>query len=300
MGAIELQPIAFAETYFAILLQLVPAIARLDPYLQMMIAGLLAEAGWPGAELGLTYVLPKNVGGVMQYAQRLLGTDGGAARWKQLRDVNVGRFEPNANGGSGAEFSIGADGNLSPLQPGFTLLVPDSWYPAISERLAAGMTIPGLHVPPIDTIGPAPGGVEIPVIPPGGPELSAAALIQAQAMLAAWGKSSGKISPADYGTDPRDFTGIEDPRTQAATKSFQAWANATRSAGLRIDGHLDERTRAELSAVVAEILAATPGGAAVPGVPTPGGQGSKPAEKSSGSSGALFIAALGLGATLLK
>jgi hypothetical protein len=71
--------------------------------------------------------------------------------------------------------------------------------------------------------------------------------LQAQIMLAAWGKRyPGACDPANFGSSEQDFSARNDPRTVRAITSFQRWVNA-HGAHVSTDGQLDSPTYALLT-----------------------------------------------------
>lgn len=112
-------------------------------------------------------------------------------------------------------------------------------------------------------------------------------VLQAQILLAAWGKSTtGRINPADYGTTS-DLIGLEDDRFHAAVRSYQRWANGL-GENLPTDGDLDDATYQSLvTYAAAHVPGAAPGAA-------PGGRAEAGPKKGDGGA----IAALGGAAVL--
>lgn len=73
---------------------------------------------------------------------------------------------------------------------------------------------------------------------------------RAQALLVLWRQGGGPCEPADFGSTASDLSGDNTPRTEAAVKSFQKWANENGD-DLRTDGVLDQATLGDLVIVTA-------------------------------------------------
>ena len=83
---------------------------------------------------------------------------------------------------------------------------------------------------------------------------------RAQALLVLWRKAGGPCEPADFGAAVSDLSGDNTPRTEAAVKSFQQWANQNGD-DLRSDGVLDQATLGDLVIVTAPAAQAQQAGA---------------------------------------
>ncbi len=105
-------------------------------------------------------------------------------------------------------------------------------------------------------------------IKPAGPEATTASVIQAQGILATWGKTDGAAvsTLTDYGTHPEDIDGSWDARDRLMLVSFSNW----RGKGLATDGHLTDQHLGELRAWAEEkARQVLPIPAALPAVVTP-------------------------------
>lgn len=83
---------------------------------------------------------------------------------------------------------------------------------------------------------------------------------QAQALIVLWRKSGGPCEPDNFGDEASDLSGNATPRTEAALKSFQRWANENGD-DLRTDGVLDQATIGDLVIVTAPAAQAKQAGA---------------------------------------
>lgn len=121
-------------------------------------------------------------------------------------------------------------------------------------------------------------------IKPAGAEASTAAVIQAQAILATWGKTDGlnRAGSTDYGSQPEDINGSWDARDKLMLASFANW----RAKGIATDGHLTDEALGDLRAwteekaravLPAPIAAALPTPASIP-TPAPPAAVSMPAD----------------------
>lgn len=177
------------------------------------------------APAGSRFVLVLRGEGPHQIAQRLTG-DGN--RRKELTAANIPR---DADGR--ARKSDGAGGFSPGLQPGQRLFVPNNW-PTHPQAMPLGTVAPVVSPSPLPTV-PLPGVTPPPIT---GPTEDLQAILQAKAILAAWGKTDGlhEAGLPDYGMRAEDVSGIFDSRDRFMLASFASWSNRTQGTRLVASG----------------------------------------------------------------
>ncbi len=198
---------------------------------------------------GTTYIVEKG-DGPWAIAQKLSGNGN---NWKMLLDYNKDK-KPTV------------DKNV---WVGEVLNLPPSWQKpvAVASNPKVSNTLPAAPAP---TIAPVPDVVSQATqaanqIVPG--------LLQAKAILAAWGKTDGvnQAGLTDYGANPADFSTTMGPRDTLMLSSFQNWDNKTLGDGLNTSGNLDAKTLQALQSwASARATAAVPTTTPVPIVSSPG------------------------------
>jgi hypothetical protein len=258
--------------------------------------------------------------GPSQIAIALTG-DGGAARINELRAANMPK---DADGR--ARKGDGQSGFSPGLNPGDRLFVPASWPSSPRAVLIVGASTPA----------PAPVLPSIPSVPaitppaplpatPSGTDQDTAAVLQAKAILAAWGKTDGvgQGGLTDYGQRPEDLVPTFGSRDGFMLANFSNWSNRTQGTKLAtgtqlLPEHVDAlrawaEKRAQLPlppvaspipAPVGPIVTIPPAGAPLPpttATPAPK-QPSAPAPEpaKSGGGGLLLAVAVPLALTLLS
>lgn len=197
---------------------------------------------------GTVYIVEKG-DGPWAIAQKLIGNGN---RWKELLDYNKDK-KPTID----KNVWVGEHINL-----------PPSWKRPVA---AANPKTPALPSVPAPTIAPAPDLITqatttaTTVVP---------AILQAKAILAAWGKTDGinQGSLSDYGLNPADMSTSMGPRDTMMLQSFQSWDNKTLNEGLPVDGNLDAKTLTALqnwasARATSAVPSATP--TVSPGTPFP-------------------------------
>ncbi len=199
---------------------------------------------------GTVYIVEKG-DGPWAIAQKLTGN---GAKWKELLAYNKDK-KPTID----KNIWVGERINL-----------PPTWQKPVN-----------INPPPITALPSAPPPSIAPLPDPVTQVTTAAssivpAILQAKAILAAWGKTDGinQAGLTDYGMNPADMATTMGPRDTLMLGSFQAWDNKTLNDNLPIDGNLDARTLQALQAwataratsvVPAVASAATP--SVSPGIP---------------------------------
>jgi LysM repeat protein len=150
-------------------------------------------------------------------AQRLSGN---GANWTQLKALNTDK-KPTI------------DKNI---WAGEVLNIPASWQKPSANPAPT----------PIATqTQPSPVQPSGPVTPQPAAEISVApSILQAKAILVAWGKTDGinQAGVSDYGQNVQDMSTSMGPRDTLQLQSFQNWDNKNSSAGLAVNGQLDAAT----------------------------------------------------------
>lgn len=167
---------------------------------------------------GTVYIVEKG-DGPWAIAQKLTGNGN---RWKELLDYNKDK-KPTI------------DKNVWVGEP---INLPPSWQKPV---IASNPKTPALPSVPAPSITPVPDVVSTAtttaatVVP---------AILQAKAILAAWGKTDGinQAGLSDYGLNPADMSTTMGPRDTLMLQSFQVWDNKTLNEGLPTDGNLDAKS----------------------------------------------------------
>lgn len=167
---------------------------------------------------------------------------GDQSKWSQIASVNPGMKVVHNKDKAGKVIWSG----LSPWYANLEVNLPPTW-----PNLPGGAA-------------PAPGVPSVPTSPAAS-EVTTAAILQAKATLAAWGKTDGASSAglADYGMKLEDASPAWGPRDRLMLSSFSAWWNKAKTPALSTSGEL---TAAHSSALRAwtEAKAASPTAPAVP------------------------------------
>jgi len=191
---------------------------------------------------GTTYIVEKG-DGPWAIAQKLSGNGN---NWKMLLDYNKDK-NPTV------------DKNV---WVGEVLNLPPSWQKPVAKP--TNPATPALPLPPVSlpTIAPPPS-----VIPQVVTGSIVPSILQAKAILAAWGKTDGinQAGVSDYGLNPADMATNMGPRDTLQLASFQAWDNKTLGDALNTSGNLDAPSLQALQSwATARATQALPGGV-VPG-----------------------------------
>lgn len=127
---------------------------------------------------------------------------GDQTKWSQIATVNPGMKVVHQKDKAGKVIWSG----LSPWNTGLEVNLPPTWP-----------NLPG---------GTAPSAPSVPT-PPAASELTAAAILQAKATLAAWSKTDGVASAgvSDYGTKLEDASPTWGPRDRLTLSGFSTWWN---------------------------------------------------------------------------
>lgn len=171
---------------------------------------------------------------------------GDQSKWNQIASVNPGMKVVHNKDKAGKVIWSG----LSPWYANLEVNLPPTWP-----------NLPG---------GAAPGVPSVPAVPAAS-ELTAAAILQAKATLAAWSKTDGVASAgvSDYGTKLEDASPAWGPRDRLTLAGFAASWNKTHTPALSTSGELSAAHSAALRAW-AEGKAAAPTAPSAP-APTPAG-----------------------------
>ncbi len=173
---------------------------------------------------------------------------GDQTKWSQIASVNPGMKVVHQKDKTGKVIWSG----LSPWYANLEVNLPPTW-----PNLPGGAA-------------PAPGVPSVPTAPAAS-ELTAAAILQAKATLAAWSKTDGVSSAgvSDYGTKLEDASPAWGPRDRLTLAGFAAWWNKSHTPALSTGGELTAAHAGALRAW-AEGKAAAPTAPSAP-APTPAG-----------------------------
>ena len=136
-----------------------------------------------------------------------------------------------------------------------------NFWAGMRLKWPSGWTVPSAAEPaPAPTVAPAPTATPTPVslpsptVPEPTPVLPNAedllmAVVQAKALLAAWGVSDGvtESGPTDYGKRAEDLTATWGPRDKLMLTAFSRWSNSHRQTDLSTDGVLGPEHSRELA-----------------------------------------------------
>ena len=162
--------------------------------------------------------------------------------------------------------------NFAQFYAGMRLNWPDGWQtPAAAE--------------PAPTVAPAPTPSAAPTPTPSTPAVmpdataSLTAVVQAKAMLAAWGVSDGTEEPGltDYGKTPEDLSATWTSRDRLMLQAFSRWSNGRRNTNLATDGvlsqdHIRELQRWAEQKAQAPAVPATGNAPTLPSLPSASGE----------------------------
>jgi len=173
---------------------------------------------------GTVYLVEKG-DGPWAIAQKLTGNGN---RWKELLPYNRDK-------------KPAVDKNI---WVGESLNLPPTWQQPVAKTAPPKVALPAVPSPTIaPTLDPVVAVTQATtsVIP---------SILQAKAILAAWGKTDGinQAGLSDYGLNPADMSTTMGPRDTMMLQSFQVWDNKTLQDGLQTSGDLDAKTLQALQA----------------------------------------------------
>lgn len=169
-------------------------------------------------ETGTKYIVEKG-DSPFKIAQKLTGNGN---RWVELKALNKDK-KP----------AITVN-----IWTGEVLNIPPDWQKPTVRTQSPGPALPSQPSPERPTAAP----VAIPQIS------VAPGILQAKAILVAWGKSDGinEAGVSDYGSQASDMSTDFGPRDKLELKSFQNWSTKTGHATLTVDGILGPKSLAAL------------------------------------------------------